>query len=203
MQNIAIIHWYGRMKDNEFSRIYADKLVQYIEQGRFDIIISSWWFTDADVHESEAQSIKNTIQPRLTQKQYKWILEENSLTTYENVSQCAKILDQSLQKTITVFCWNTHLPKIAYLSLQKYCWYTKEVALTLMQKDIQKNIISYKWDCIYKLDCNVSFVWFDLGADVEKYGKALWSSIIETHYDEYPNLHNDFVEFRKKDWHLI
>lgn len=200
MKKIAIIHWYGNEKINpKVFNEYKKCLENYISNNPFDIIISSGWFTDKNIHESEAESIKNGICNDIN---FDWerILEEKSFTTFENIEYCAEILKQIKDKEITVFCRNTHLPKIVYLSLQKYLKYTKKETLKTIQKALKdKKLLEFDWEITFELD-NIKFVWFDLWAEKNKFWKAIWSWIIETHYDEFQDLHDDFVKIRKKYW---
>ena len=158
---------------------------------------STWWFTDRNIQESEAESIKNAISDNIS---FNWeqILEEKSFTTFENIEHCTEISKQIKDNKITVFCQNTHLPKIVYLSLQKYLKYSKKDTLKTIQKALKdKKLLEFDWEITFELD-NIKFVWFDLWAEKDKFWKAIWSWIIETHYDEFPDLHDDFVKIRKE-----
>ena len=200
MKKIAIIHWYGNERINPKVFIeYKNCLENYINNNPFDIIISSGWFTDKNIHESEARAIKNAISDNIN-FDWKRILEEKSFTTFENVKYCVEILKQIKDKEITVFCRNTHLPKIVYLSLQKYLNYSKKDTLKIIQNELKdKSLLEFDWEIVFKT-ANIKFVWFDLWAEKNKYWKAIWSGIIETHYDEFQDLHDNFVKIRKKSW---
>lgn len=194
MKKIAIIHGY-RSKD--ILSLYVEKVSQYISKWDFDIIISLGWFTDITSSESEANMIKKLVESKLVwNQQYKRILEECSFTTFENIKQCKNILNQFPENNITVFCQNTHLPKIVYLSLINYCGYSGKETIKIIQEKWQNHDLKCEWDSEFLFDW-ISFLGFDLWAGVSKYWNALWSSIIETHYDEYPEIHDDFVEYRK------
>ena len=199
-KNIALIHGYGNARINPKVFLkYKKCLENYISNNPFDIIISSGWFTDKNIHESEAEAIKNAIIDNIN---FDWerILEERSFTTFENIEYCAEILKQIKDKEITVFCRNTHLPKIVYLSLQKYLNYQKKDTLKTIQKALKdKKLLEFDWEITFELD-NIKFVWFDLWAEKNKYWKAIWSGIIETHYDEFQDLHDNFVKIRKEYW---
>ena len=78
MKKIAIIHWYGNERINPKVFIeYKKCLENYISNNPFDIIISSGWFTDKNIHESEAEAIKKAISDNIN---FDWerILEEKS-----------------------------------------------------------------------------------------------------------------------------
>jgi uncharacterized SAM-binding protein YcdF (DUF218 family) len=51
---------------------------------------------------------------------YNRVLEESSITTYKNILECRKILNNLGEAEITVFCSNIHLPKVIYQSNQTY-----------------------------------------------------------------------------------
>ena len=200
MRNIAIIHWYGSMRTNPNLFIsYKENLIKHINNSNFDTIITSWWFTDKEINESEAEILKNAI---CNEVKFNWerILEEKSFTTFENVEFCAEILRKIKDKNICVFCQNTHLPKIVYLSLQKYLNYSKKDTLKTIQSELKdKKLLEFDCDIVFKT-ANIKFVWFDLWAEKNKYWKAIWSGIIETHYDEFQDLHDNFIKIRKKSW---
>lgn len=200
MKNIAIIHWYGSMRTNpRLFELYKKNLINYFKKQKFDIIIPTWWFTDRNIQESEAEAIKNAISDNIS---FNWerILEEKSFTTFENIEYCTEILKEIKDKNIYVFCRNTHLPKIVYLSLQKYLKYTKKETLKIIQNELKdKNLLEFDWEILFKT-ANIKFIWFDLWAEKNKFWKAIWSWIIETHYDEFPDLHDNFVKIRKESW---
>ena len=199
MENIAIIHWYWLVNlERELFQLYIWGLKKYLNNSDFGRIVLSWWFTSKDVRKSEAQSMKDVLfdDKLLWQR----ILEERSFTTFENVKFCAEILDSIENKNITVFCWNTHLPKIVYLSLQYYLHFSKWKTLELIQNKLgDKTLLEFEWDVETEI-WGIKFVWFDLWADKKKFWKAIWSGIIETHYDDFPDLHDDFLQKRKKSW---
>ncbi len=200
MKKIAIIHWYGSMRTNPNLFLqYKEKLINYINISNFDTIITSWWFTDKEINESEAEMLKNAVYDKIN---FNWerILEEKSFTTFENIEFCAEILQTINDKNIYVFCQNTHLPKIVYLSLQKYLNYSKEETLKIIQNELKdRNLLEFDWDITFAIQ-GIKFIGFDLWAEKNKFWKAIWSSIIETHYDEFQKLHDDFVKIRKKNW---
>lgn len=200
MENIAIIHWYGLIyPESDFSCLYVNNLIENLNGEDFDIIIPSWWFTDKNINKSEAESLKDSLVNSIKFK-WKWILEEESFTTFENIKFCAKILGNYDDKNVTVFCWNTHFPKIIYLSLKEYLRLSKAEALKLIQDKLKdKNILEFDWHIKCEI-WGIKFVWFDLWADKKDFGKAIWSGILETHYDDCPELHQEFLEIRKKLW---
>ena len=132
MHNIAIIHGYGRVVDNNpFYELYISKLSYFLEKENLDTIICSGGFTDPNIHQSEAQSMKSKLAQKLN-FQGEWFLEEKSFTTYENIIECEKFLPKNQDKQITVFSRNTHLPKIIYQSLQSYLKLEKKEVLSLI-----------------------------------------------------------------------
>jgi hypothetical protein len=100
---------------------------------------------------------------------------------------------------ITVFCSNIHLPKVIYQSNQTYLWFSKEDTIDKIQELFKKKETTpaLSWDVEILIN-GISYCWFDLWRNIEAYNKAIWSSIVETHYDEFENLHEDFVNYRKK-----
>ncbi len=195
---IAIIHWYGLVDSkSDFSNLYVKNLEKSLNAEQFDIIISSWWFTNKDIKKSEAETIKEALYDRIEYKN-QWILEEGSFTTFENVKFCAGILDKYEEKSITVFCKNTHLPKITYLSLRNYLKLPKDKALKLIQDKLKdKELLEFNWNIVCEI-WGIRFVWFDLEEGRKEFGKAIRSGILETHYDDCSELHQEFLEFRKK-----
>ena len=197
MKNIAIIHWMD--EKSCFFDSYIKNLEKSLNAEKFDVIISSWWFTNKNINKSEAQSIKDSLVNQVN-FEWQWILEEKAFTTFENVKFCAEILEDYDDKNITVFCWNTHLPKITYLSLREYLKLSKNEALNLIQNTLKnKEILEFDWFIKCEI-WGIKFVWVDLWADKKDFGKAIWSSILETHYDDCPELHEEFLEIRKKLW---
>lgn len=197
---IAIIHWYGLVDPkSDFSNLYVNNLEKSLNSEHFDVIISSWWFTNKNIDKSEAKTLKEALYDSIEYKS-QWILEERSFTTFENVKFCAEILENYSDKNITVFCKNTHLPKIIYLSLKEYLKLSKNEVLKLIQDKLEdKKLLEFDWDIKCEL-WGMKFVWFDLKEERNQFGKAIRSGILETHYDDCPDLHHDFLESRKKSW---
>jgi DUF218 domain len=202
---VAIIHWYGRFNLSEkFFQTYFEKIQFYCNYYWIDTIIASGWYTDATIRESEAASLKRVREENWC-KQMHWYLEEDSLTTIENITNSAKILDELPIKCdqLIIFASNIHLPKIIYYSLQKYCKKTKKESLLIMQNAIlwwQK--LFWVWDSCFN-DMNLIGYGFDLWFEKQDHIKALRSTLLETHYDEYPELHEDFIDYRKKLRNLL
>lgn len=199
MENIAVIHWYWVVDPaKKLFQLYIWSLKKYLDSFHFDKIIVSWWFTSKDIKKSEAQSLKDALYD--VKFWWQWILEEESFTTFENIKYIANIIDGFENKDITVFCWNTHLPKIVYLSLQYYLHIHKWEVLNLIYdklKDI--NLLEFDWDVEMEI-WGIKYVWLDLWAEKKKFWKAIWSSILESHYDDFPEMHQKFLEDRKKLW---
>ena len=197
---IAIIHWYGLVdSESVFSNLYVKNLEKSLSSEQFDVIISSWWFTNKNINKSEAETLKEALFNRIEYKN-QWILEEKSFTTFENVKFCAEILKDYDDKDITIFCKNTHLPKITYLSLKNYLKLPKLKVLKLIQDELKdKKLLEFDWNMVCEIG-GVRFVWFDLKEEKKQFGKAIRSGILETHYDDCPELHEEFLELRKKLW---
>ena len=199
---IAIIHWYRFVNSkSDLFDLYAKNLEKSLNVEHFDVIISLWWFTNKDINKSEAETIKEALYDRIEYKT-QWILEKRSFTTFENVEFCAEILDNYEEKNIAVFCKNTHLPKIVYLSLRNYLKLSKNESLKLIRDKLgDKKLLEFDGDIICEI-WGINFVWFDLEEGRKELGKAIRSGILETHYDDCPELHQEFLEFRKKSWGL-
>ena len=199
MQRIAIIHWYGRVDMNSsFYQTYIRKICEKILKNKYNNIIASWWFTDKNTNESEAWSMMNAIKKTIDINCDR-VLEEWSVTTYKNILECGKILSNFGEGEISVFCSNIHLPKVIYQSNQTYLWFSKEDTIDKIQELFKKKETTpaLSWDVEILIN-GISYCWFDLWRNIEAYNKAIWSSIVETHYDEFENLHEDFVNYRKK-----
>lgn len=199
MENIAVIHWYWVVDPaKKLFQLYIWNLKKYLNSFHFDKIIVSWWFTSKNIKKSEAQSLKDALYD--VKFWWQWILEEKSFTTFENIKYIANIIDGFENKDVTVFCWNTHLPKIVYLSLQYYLHFHKWEVLNLIH-DKLKDINLLEFDSDVEMEIwGIKYVWLDLWADKKKFWKAIWSSILESHYDDFPELHQKFLEDRKKLW---
>ena len=199
MESIAIIHWYWVVNpEKKLFQFYIWDLKKYLNSFHFDKIVVSWWFTNKDIKKSEAQSLKDALND--IRFWWQWILEEKSFTTFENIKYIADIIDDFENKNVTVFCWNTHLPKIVYLSLQYYLHIDKWQVLKLIHDKLGDiNLLEFDWDLEMEI-WGIKYVWFDLWAEKKKFWKAIRSSILESHYDDYPELHQKFLEDRKKLW---
>lgn len=203
MHNIAIIHGYGRVvPNNTFYDLYIDKLAHFLDKNNIDTIICSGGFTDSKVKQSEAESLKIALESKLS-FDGQWLLEEKSFTTFANIKEIEKLIQKDSFDSIHVFCRNTHLPKIIYQSLQSYLGQTKHETLSCMQTRLNSidSALQHRGDIVVQID-KIQFVGLDLNANEEQYGKALRSSIIESHYDEFPELHEEFVTWRKKIWNI-
>ena len=199
MENIAVIHWYWVVDPaKKLFQLYIWNLKKYLNSFYFNKIIVSWWFTNKNIKKSEAQSLKDALND--IRFWWQWILEEKSFTTFENIKYVADIIGDFENKNVTVFCWNTHLPKIVYLSLQYYLHIPRWKVLELIQNKLRDAaLLEFDWDIEMEI-WGIKYVWFDLWADKKKFWKAIWSGILETHYDDFSNLHDEFIHERKKAW---
>jgi hypothetical protein len=199
--HLAIIHGYGRVSmENPFYQTYVQWLLKYLEQYHCDAIICSGGFTDKNIRQSEADSLRVALIAEWLFWNVQRYLEEESLTTYQNILKVWTIVDELDQiESIRVYCSNIHLPKIMYQSLQTYLRISKHDVVDIMQsirQDPQKNP-NLQGDCVIDYQ-QMSLVWIDLHWTDEMLIKTLWSSIIETHYDDFYDLHDKFVEYRKQ-----
>ena len=136
--NIAIIHGYGVVDmEKPFYQTYITQCTEYIQNHNIDTIICSGGFTNPNITISEAQSLQIALQDKGIQA--KRILEENSLTTFENIQNITKIVNLSEYDQVHILSSNYHLPKTMYLSLLTYQNLTEEEVLQIFQTVIKNN----------------------------------------------------------------
>jgi DUF218 domain len=200
MSKIAIIHGYGIVDmEKPFYQTYIAQCVDYIQNNNIDTVICSGGFTNPNITISEAKSLQIALQNKGTQA--KRILEENSLTTFENIQNIIKIVNLSEYDQVHILCSNYHLPKTMYLSLLGYDHYTEQEVLQIFQALIKKNdfVISDDETLVSKYD-KFTFVWRVLPRDHSRHMHltSLLATLIESHYPTYPQLHKEFIQWRKE-----
>jgi len=139
MVKYALLLGYGIFNHSKVSKAkYADyvkNFASFVNKEKVDIVVISGGHTSPKRPlESEAESLATYLRPRL-KKGIPILLENNSLTTLENIEYSMKFLKVDPSNTITVFCDNIRPQKVMWLVLN--FWFK------LDKKLIQKYFVDY------------------------------------------------------------
>lgn len=198
MSKIAIIHGYGVVDmEKPFYQTYITQCADYIKKNNIDTVICSGGFTNPNIALSEAQSLQVALQDKGVETHR--ILEEQSLTTVENIEWVDNVHNFVDSNSYFILGSNIHIPKIIYHSEQIYFKENKLEVLENMQSLFKSpNLIQYNDTDIIISYNSRTYIWIDLHRDQSSYIKWIRSNLIESHYDEFPQLHEEFKQWRKQ-----
>ncbi|MBP6989229.1 YdcF family protein [Candidatus Shapirobacteria bacterium] len=193
----AIILGYGVLiKPNPNYEKYFLSALESIQSGNYQKIIFCGGCTNPNYPNlSEAQSIKkffeetNLSLPEL-------ITEDNSLTTAQNL----EFFKKHVSENFTIFCDSVRVPKIFYLCLSLYYPnLTEEQKLVILAETGHQLNFAQSITMSYQ---NFQVTGIPLSDTMELAAHQIFSSMIEMHFEDYPNLHQRFIDYRKKLWKI-
>lgn len=206
MRNISIILGYGVfIPPNANYQKYLEDVLNACLKNQPDLIIVCGGHSSSKYPDfSEAETIRDfylRIHPELKSK---IIIEPNSLSTPENLEFAKNLIIEKYQKieNVIVYCDSCRLPKVFYLSSSQFL-----NSQNLSEKDrlvILGNIfLSQQPDVSQNISCtyqNLTVVGIPLSDTKELIAYQIMSSMLEMHAFDYPDLHRQFIDWRKKKW---
>lgn len=197
MKNTAIVLGYGVfVKPNPNYQKYLETALRAIKNNRCDQLIICGGFTSPKYPSlSEARSIKNFYE-ETAENLSQIIVEEKSLTTAQNLEFSKKYATGN----VTVYCDSIRAPKIFYLCLSLYYReLTEEQKLTILSEISYSMNFTKSVTLEYQL---LKVVGIPLSDTMEMAAHQIISSMVEMHFEDYPKLHQRFVDYRQKLWKI-
>ncbi|MEK7527560.1 MAG: ElyC/SanA/YdcF family protein [Patescibacteria group bacterium] len=207
MKNVGIILGYGVfIPPNPEYQSYLDQAKNLILEKGFDTTIITGSFTNPKYpHLSEASSIFDYFLSQSNKLNI--ILEDQSLTTYQNLLFSKDIISTRLKTLDSVFIIadSIRVPKVFFHSLEIFSplflkAMTTEDRLRLLatesrlhDPDTLPNPIAFSFE-------KLTVQGISLSNDSKSIAHQIISSLIESHYLEYPSLHREFIAWRQKKW---
>ncbi|MFA6602260.1 MAG: hypothetical protein WCT01_00505 [Candidatus Shapirobacteria bacterium] len=198
MSSISIILSYGVfIKPNPDYQVYLDSALNQSLATDCDYIILCGGVTNPTFPNlSESESVGthfNEVKPNLKSK---IILDTSSLTTPQNLEHAHKLItSKNLNPSIVnIFCDTIRSPKIFYLALTVFYPDLSEKE----KLEILQNIaLSSNHELAHNL---IRIRGIPLSNSIEIATNQIIASMLEMHYFDYPDLHEQFVKWRKRQW---
>ena len=206
MSKIAILLPSGVFQESNFQyKRYIDKGLQKIAEYQPDILFIPGGHTNKDLPDlSEAQSIFDYVGKTYPQLTEKVLLEENSLTTFENFIFIKEIIQEKKIEITELFIISDSIRIIKVYLLTTHL-FKDLLQITDSEEQILESLLDQGLAGNVKPPHN-SFLQFhtmvidgiDLERSPEEIGAQIGATVLEEHYLEYPKLHQKAVEFRIK-----
>ncbi len=204
MNNISIILGYGIfVKPMPEYQQYLETLLKDIINRQSDLIIICGGCSNKNYPKlSEAVSIRDFFLDLHPELNHQIIIEDKSLSTPQSLENSFDLIEQSHNdfSSINVYCDSCRSPKVLYLALSL-------LDKTLTEKDKLEIIghiylnnspdVSQKTFFNYK---KLNIVGIPLSNNMSLIAHQIMSSMLEMHSFDYPDFHQQFVDWRKKQW---
>lgn len=203
--NTAIVLAYGIFQpENEQYKSYIDKAFEEISLLQSEKIIICGGITSRLFPTtSEAKSILDYVQEIYPEMKDRIDLEERSLTTLQNIEFARSLVTDVTSQKITFFCDSIRSSKVFYLSLKFFSEpvlsdeeiYQRLLTIMTTKKThvLEDTILVYK---------NIEVKGINLEREITEVGDQITASMLEVAFSQYPSLHEEFIEWRKKEWGL-
>jgi len=206
MKNISIVLGYGIfVKPNPDYQKYLESALDDILNCKSDLVITCGGCSNKDRPDlSEADSIRTLFLELHPELKSIITTETKSLSTPENLSQSLQLINRHYPnpETVTVYCDSCRVPKVFYLCLSLFLKnqnLTEKEKLTILSNiylskldDFSKNVeLNYQ---------NIKVVGIALSNSMTLISQQIISSMLEMHSFDYPDLHQQFIDWRKKKW---
>ncbi len=207
MKNIAIVLGYGVFLESDlaYQQKYLEPVLNDILKRNPDLIITCGGCSNKNYPDlSEAQSIRDLFVKLHPELESKIITEANSLSTPENLKFTQDFITKNYPEcqTVTIYSDSCRSPKVFYLSLSLFL-----DAKELSQRDkliILGNMYmqsNYDFSQAVELNYqNITIVGIPLSDTMSLVSHQITSSMLEMHSFDYPDLHQQIVDSRKKKW---
>lgn len=203
---ITIILGYGiYSEENTAYKNYFDIAAGIIKGTKTDLIITTGAASNKNYPGiTEAQSMKDYLNDRVGDIPF--LLEEQSLSTQQNVSISAKIIAKKnkIPTKIIIICDSIRLPKTIFFTLY---YFNEILKLNLTEKQIYEELmhITLKNKPDFSQDVKLLYRQIDFyGIGMDRTYRDISNQIIgtleELAFIRYPDLEKKFLEIRRKEW---
>lgn len=209
MTTISLVLGYGIYLPSNTA--YFDRYFSYIipalQSALPDYIITTGGHTNSQhLDLSEAETIRDLLIEKLPGYDPSHIIAESeSFTSLDNLLKSQQLISTlpGDQKQLTIYCDSCRVPKIAYLSLGIF-----QPAVPATEKDHLEQFISLILtdktpDYSQRLTLShpsFTLEGIPLSSEPSHFANQALSSMLEMHYLDYPDLHQRFISWRKKQW---
>jgi hypothetical protein len=204
--NVTVILGYGVFtEDNLQYKAYLDSVLTLLKSLYSDKVVVTGSMTNSEhPGKEEAMSQKEYLVKQSSQLENKILLENQSLSTPQNLEFSLKLLKQQnidISK-LDVICDSIRSPKVFYLScfffnaLLKLNISEEGVYSQLFNQLVDKNIDITK-DSLFSYK-NLVIHGVNLHRDPSEIGLQVTSSMLEVGFTKYPELEKQFLVWRRK-----
>ena len=135
MSKIAILIANGVFDASQESyKNYVDELVEFVNKNNVEKVILCGGYTDKNSQLSEAASIKNYIEPKIS-KNTKILLEEKSITAAQSIKFSKRLISLKPEDDVTVFCDSSIAIKVM--------WFVMHYWFKLKRKEIYEDALNF------------------------------------------------------------
>lgn len=198
MSSITIILNYGVfIKPNPDYQQYLDSALEKSLLTNPDFIIICGGVTNSKYPElSEAESVQSYYLETHSELANKFLIEPTSNTTPQNLENSLEIIkNKNIELTkLNIICDSIRIPKVFFLSLSLFFPDLSDKDKLKILQDIclsAEPIFTYEY---------LSVSGIPLSNTIELAKHQIVSSMLEMHYLDYPDLHDQFIAWRKTIW---
>lgn len=206
---IIIVLCYGLYQNQKNYKNYLDNVLKIIALESPDrIIICGGYTSKSHPDISEAQSVSDYLLTRNPQIKDRLVLENQSITTLQNIKFASDELAKLGSKTDSVIfvCDSIRLTKVYYIGVLLVgkalgIQIDKEKILLNLMHQVQNAKIDFTKDCQLNFG-NIIFRGIDMGRSLSEVGDQIPRTLTEIFSLEFPKLEEEALDCRSKDWNL-
>ena len=204
-QSVTILLPYGIFeKSNLQYKKYLDEAIEIIAKSPENKLVLCGGLTNVKTSLSEAQSLKNYMIEKLPNIENNIFLEHKSLTSPQNLMFARDVLkaNEIIPSSLQIICDSIRVPKIYFFALTYFSSIPEEdIYQSLLAQFIEHRI---DWTQQVKVEYqNISIIGLSLGRTVKELGTQIFSTMEEVAAARFPNLEEDIIALRKKEWQLV
>jgi hypothetical protein len=208
MTDVGIVLAYGVfLPPNPLYQQYLDQALKLLLTSAPHLIITCGGHTNQNYpHLSEADTIAGYFLQKAPGLKSHIQAEISSLTTVQNLSNACRLIRTSkiVSPRLTIVCDSIRVPKVFYLSLQIF---KSLLPSNLTKKDRLQILLDIYLNQPPDLIRPLKYDFHNLTVLGVPYSKSaqlashqVMSSMLEMHALDYPDLHEQFVNWRKNKW---
>lgn len=205
MKSISIVLGYGVFTKGQVEyEAYLRRTFEIVKDS--DLIITCAGASNKDYPElTEAESMASLfmeIDPSISQKIF---LETESFSTPQSIEFAARYLisHKLFAENIRIICDSCRAPKAFYTALNClgpiFGRFISEKDATRFLGQIATTIPDLTKEVDFTNE-GISVHGIPLSTSIEELSRQIMSSMIEVNFLRYPELHEEFIAFRKKQW---
>lgn len=206
MKNIGIILGYGVfIQPNPNYQKYLDSVYRHFSKNHPDLLIICGGYSNKNYPDiSESKSIATFYHHYYPNIKFPIILEEQSLTTAQNLQFALKLLKPNESLCVNIICDSIRVPKVINLALKIFDpIYHFNLSEPQCLKILMKYYLQPDFNLLKKIhfsQSQLSITGIPLSKSAKLASSQILSSMLEMHYLDYPDLHQQFITWRKKQW---